>query len=169
MKGLAGRVPVPMTLFLYIFAEETLGSMSMVTAATLVFLFWHCRYKSFCLVKGFLDCGLTNQALQEFLVKFERARLRNLISCVNRYHSWCRINTSDEHLAKASRVTCTQNNYVDIKALSFQSVLKTFFVKLVYQGWKLFVLKAEPAAFLARFLRLKHSVAHHNQHSWIVA
>ena len=73
MEELACHVPVPVTLFLYEFTKETLGSMCMVTAAAPVLFLGHRRYKSFCLVKGFLDCGLANQALQKFLVKFERA------------------------------------------------------------------------------------------------
>ena len=73
MEELACHVPVPVTLFLYKFTKETLGSMCLVTAAAPVLFLGHRRYKSFCLVKGFLDCGLANQALQKFLVKFERA------------------------------------------------------------------------------------------------
>ena len=148
MQDLAGRVPVAVTLFLDVFAEEALRCMGVVATATPVVFLGHSRHESFRLVEGLLHCVVANQALQEFLVEFERARLCNLVSCVDRYHSWCGVDTSYEHLSKASGVTGTQNDDVDVKPLSLKNVLKTFFIKLVDQGWELLIFEAEPAALI---------------------
>jgi hypothetical protein len=73
MQDLASRVPITVTLFLDVFAEEALRSVGVVATATSVIFLRHGRYESFRLVEGLLHCGLADQALKELLVEFEGA------------------------------------------------------------------------------------------------
>ena len=118
------------------------------------------------MLEGLLNRVLVDQRFDEFLVEFERTGLSNLISCVDGNDSWRWLNAFDKDITEALRVTCAQNDDIDVEFFGFQEYHQALFIKLIDEVGFLLTLKAEVALFMSLYRRrLEHAMAHEDQHT----
>ena len=121
------------------------------------------------MLEGLLNRVLVDQRFDEFLVEFERTGLSNLISCVDGNDSWRWLNAFDKDITEALRVTCAQNDDIDVEFFGFQEYHQALFIKLIDEVGFLLTLKAEVALFMSLYRRrLEHAMAHDYQHAGVL-
>ena len=100
MEALTSLVPIVIALLLDVFSEQALWGVPVVATAAPVLLLWHGSDKIFCLAESVLYGRSPDQALEEFLIEFESARLCDLISCVDSDDCWGWIDTLDQDFSE---------------------------------------------------------------------
>ena len=117
VQNLARFVDIATALLLDKVKKQAVRRVLMVAAAGVIVLTRHRCNKILRLIKGLLDWQVVDQRLQELLIELERARLGNLVSCIDSYHGWGRIDSLHKNLTEALRVARAQDDDINVQLL----------------------------------------------------
>ena len=167
VQNLARFVDIATALLLDKVKKQAVRRVLMVAAAGVIVLTRHRCNKILRLIKGLLDWQVVDQRLQELLIELERACLGNLVSCIDSYHGWGRIDSLHKNLTEALRVARAQDDDINVQLLfALQTNQKALLIVLVDQEGELFVLEAKVTGLFSTCLSVKHAMAHENEHTW---